>query len=77
MTPPWHHPPEDQIVAVVHAVQELLVGVTDSSELRAVLDGTQGQAGRRWNPTGWKPQRERCDGRCARLRWVHSPRIGE
>jgi len=39
---PSQHPPEDRIVAVVHAVQELLVCVTDPSELRAVLDGTQG-----------------------------------
>src|SRR5215211_7129877 len=33
MTRPWQHSPEDQIVAVVHALQELLVCVTDPSEL--------------------------------------------
>ena len=31
MTRPWQRPPEDQIVAVVHALQELLVGVTERS----------------------------------------------
>jgi hypothetical protein len=50
MTRPWQHPPEDQIVAVVHALQELLVCVTDPSELRAVLDGTRGQARARLEP---------------------------
>jgi hypothetical protein len=44
MTRPWQHPPEAQIVAVVHALQELLVGATEPSELRAVLNG----AGQRW-----------------------------
>jgi hypothetical protein len=44
MTRPWQRSPEDQIVAVVHALQELLVGVTELSMPRAVLDG----AGQRW-----------------------------
>jgi len=44
MTRPWQRPPEDQIVAVVHALQELLVGVTELSMPRAVLD----DAGQRW-----------------------------
>ena len=52
MTRPWQRPPEDQIVAVVHALQELLVCVTDPSELRAVLDGTRDRRGRGWSPTG-------------------------
>jgi hypothetical protein len=50
MTRPWRHPPEDQIVAVVHALQELLVCVTEPSELRAVLGGAQGQARARLEP---------------------------
>jgi hypothetical protein len=52
MTRPWQHPPEDQTVAVVHALQELLGCVTDPSELRAVLDGAQGQARARLEPDG-------------------------
>jgi hypothetical protein len=51
MTPPWRHPPEARMVAVVQVLQEL-VCVTDPSELRAVLGGAQGQARRRWSPTG-------------------------
>ena len=77
MTPPWQHPPEVQTVAVVQVLQDLLLCATEPSELRAVLDVAQGQRGRRWSPTGRKPQRERCDGRCARHQWVHPPRIGE
>src|SRR5215216_1663289 len=52
MTRPWQRPPEDQIVAVVHALQELLVGVTELSMPRAVLGGAQGRRGRCWSPTG-------------------------
>jgi len=43
MTRPWQHPPEAQTVAVVHALQDLLVCATEPSELRAVLGGAQGQ----------------------------------
>jgi hypothetical protein len=52
MTRPWQHPPEAQTVAVVHALQDLLVCATEPSELRAVLGGAQGRRGRCWSPTG-------------------------
>jgi hypothetical protein len=51
MTPPWRHPPEARMVAVVHVLQEL-VCVTEPSELRAVLGGAPGRRGRCWSPTG-------------------------
>jgi hypothetical protein len=43
MTRPWQHPPEAQTVAVVHALQDLLVCATEPSEL-------PGGAGRRAGP---------------------------
>ena len=43
MTRPWQHPPEAQTVAVVHALQDLLVSATEPSELRAVLGDAQRQ----------------------------------
>jgi len=52
VTRPWQRRPEGQIVAVVRALQELLVGVTEFSVLRAVLGGAQGRRGRCWSPTG-------------------------
>jgi hypothetical protein len=52
MTPPWQRRPEAQTVAVVQALQDLLVCATEPSELRAVLSGAQGRRGRCWSPTG-------------------------
>ena len=66
MTRPWQRPPEDQIVAVVHALQELLVGVTELSMPRAVLGGAQGRRGRCWSPTALEVSRDRGDDRPCR-----------
>ena len=66
MTRPWQHPPEAQTVAVVHALQDLLVCATEPSELRAVLGGAQGRRGRCWSPTGPGVSRDRGDGRPCR-----------
>ena len=52
MTRPWQHPPEAQTVAVVHALQDLLVCATEPSALRAVLGGAPGRHRRCWSPTG-------------------------
>jgi hypothetical protein len=78
MTQPWQHPPEAQTVAVVHALQELLVGVTDPSELRAVLAGAQGQARARLEPDRpWEHGVTVATAGRAGQRWVQPPRIGE
>jgi len=78
MTRPWQHPPKAQTVAVVHALQELLVGVTDPSKLRAVLDGAQGQARARLEPDGpWEHRVTVATAGRAGQRWVHPPRIRE
>ena len=78
MTRPSQHPPEAQTVAAVHALQDLLVSATEPSELRAVLGGAQGQARRRWSPTGpWGHRVTVATAGRAGQQSVHPSRIGE
>jgi hypothetical protein len=77
MTPPWRHPPEARMVAVVHVLQEL-VCVTDPSELRAVLGGAPGQARAPLEPDRpWGHRLTVATAGRAGQRWVHPSRIGE